>query len=209
MRSEKSKETEKKIFDSAVELIFEKGYSSATTSEIAKMAGVAEGTIFRYYPNKKEFLHKIVYEVIDRFGERVAIDTFIDVIERNRDEDISDLLKAVVDDRLNIISKNFHMVKILINEIQYHPDIRELLSQKIETRVLPVAEKVINHQIEIGNIRNIDGKVIFRSVASMIFSNFILEMVISEKLDYERLKNNINLSLDIFINGIRKRPDEE
>lgn len=205
MRSEKSKLTEKKIFDSAVELIFEKGYSATTTSEIAKKAGVAEGTIFRYYPNKKKFLHKIVYEVIDRFGEAVAIDTFIDVIKKNEDKDVYDLFQAIVDDRLKIIAENFHMVKILLNEVQYHPDIRELLGKKIEVKVLPAIENAVEKQIELGHIRNIEAKVIFKMVAGIIFSNLIFEMVTDGDVDYKRLKENIDLSMDIFINGIRKR----
>ena len=205
MRSEKSKLTEKKIFDSAVELIFERGYSATTTSEIAKKAGVAEGTIFRYYPNKKNFLHKIVYEVIDRFGETVAIDTFIDVIEKNKDKDVHDLFQAIADDRVKIIAENFHMVKILLNEVQYHPDIRELLSKKFELKVLPVIENAVENQIELGHIRNIEAKVIFKMVAGIIFSNLIFEMVAGGDVNYKRLKENIDLSMDIFINGIRKR----
>ena len=37
----------------AVDMFGEKGYASTSTSEIAKRAGVAEGTIFRYYKTKR------------------------------------------------------------------------------------------------------------------------------------------------------------
>ena len=205
MRSEKSKLTEKKIFDSAVELIFKKGYSAATTSEIAKKAGVAEGTIFRYYPNKKEFLHRIVYEVIDRFGEKVAINTFIDVIEKNKDRDVYDFFNALVEDRLKIIAENFHMVKILLNEVQYHPDIRNLLIEKVQNRVLPAVEEAVKRQIGLGNIRDIDGKVIIKMLSSIIFSNLIFEMIMADEVDYNKISENIDLSMDIFINGIRMK----
>jgi AcrR family transcriptional regulator len=53
-------EKQKKILESAIEIFAEKGYSATSTSEIAKKAGVAEGTIFRHYKTKKELLLSIV-----------------------------------------------------------------------------------------------------------------------------------------------------
>lgn len=43
-------EKEQKILNAAVDIISIKGF--ATTKEIAMKAGVAEGTIFRYYKTK-------------------------------------------------------------------------------------------------------------------------------------------------------------
>ena len=53
--------TEKQIniLSAAIELFSEKGYEATATSEIAKKAKVAEGTIFRYYKTKKELLFAI------------------------------------------------------------------------------------------------------------------------------------------------------
>ncbi len=45
-----------RILEAAVDMFGEKGYASTSTSEIAKRAGVAEGTIFRYYKTKKRFI---------------------------------------------------------------------------------------------------------------------------------------------------------
>ncbi|MHB8066249.1 MAG: TetR/AcrR family transcriptional regulator, partial [Ruminiclostridium sp.] len=47
---------EKRILEAAIQISNEKGFSSATTSEIAKRAGVAEGTIFRYFKTKHDIL---------------------------------------------------------------------------------------------------------------------------------------------------------
>lgn len=41
------------ILEAAIEIFSDKGFSAASTSEIAQKAGVAEGTIFRYYKTKK------------------------------------------------------------------------------------------------------------------------------------------------------------
>ena len=45
-------ETQIKIMDATMTLIIEKGYSGATTKEIARLAGVNESTIFRRFGEK-------------------------------------------------------------------------------------------------------------------------------------------------------------
>ncbi len=49
-------ETQKKILDSTMTLIMEKGYTSTTTKDIAKRAGINECTIFRKFKGKKEII---------------------------------------------------------------------------------------------------------------------------------------------------------
>ena len=49
-------ETQLKIMDATMSLIIDKGYSGATTREIAKLAGVNECTIFRRFAGKKEIV---------------------------------------------------------------------------------------------------------------------------------------------------------
>lgn len=49
-------ETQLKIIDATMTLIIDKGYSGATTKDIAKLAGVNESTIFRRFDGKKEIV---------------------------------------------------------------------------------------------------------------------------------------------------------
>ena len=50
-------EMQNRIIDAAMELIMEKGYSAATTRDIAKKAGINECTIFRKFKGKKEIVY--------------------------------------------------------------------------------------------------------------------------------------------------------
>ena len=49
-------ETQKKILNSTMMLIMEKGYTATTTKDIAKKAGINECTIFRKFKGKKEII---------------------------------------------------------------------------------------------------------------------------------------------------------
>ncbi|MGB3137973.1 MAG: helix-turn-helix domain-containing protein [Nodosilinea sp.] len=49
-------DTETKILQAALKLFARQGYGGTTTRELAKVAGVAEGTLFRHFENKKAIL---------------------------------------------------------------------------------------------------------------------------------------------------------
>ncbi|GAB6061980.1 TetR/AcrR family transcriptional regulator [Deferrisoma palaeochoriense] len=55
------------ILRAAIELFAERGYGSTPTSEIAKRAGVAEGTIFHHFRNKEGVLREILLAMLDDY----------------------------------------------------------------------------------------------------------------------------------------------
>ena len=65
-----------RILEAAVKVFARKGFSVATISEVAKEAGVADGTIYLYFKSKDDILlHFFSFkaqQVFDRFREAVA-----------------------------------------------------------------------------------------------------------------------------------------
>lgn len=74
------------ITDAAVEVFAEKGFHQARVSDIAKRAGVADGTIYLYFKNKEDLLLCIFEEKMDLLLEGLgqALSTTDDPIERIR-----------------------------------------------------------------------------------------------------------------------------
>lgn len=60
-------ETRQKIVDAALAIVAEKGFDQATTAEIARHAGVAEGSIYNYFRTKDELLLHMVTEYAGSF----------------------------------------------------------------------------------------------------------------------------------------------
>lgn len=60
------------ILGAATRLFAGKGFASTPTSEIAKVAGVAEGTIFHYFKSKDEILMEIFEDLMNRYVEGLA-----------------------------------------------------------------------------------------------------------------------------------------
>src|SRR5262245_61614349 len=85
-RTERRAEKRLAILDGAVKVFAEKGFFSATVADVARAAGVADGTIYLYFKSKDELLLSIFD---DRMGElcaaaREAIDTAPDAAEALR-----------------------------------------------------------------------------------------------------------------------------
>jgi len=68
-KDDKSLETKRsRILRMAIKAFAEKGYRNATIAEIAKQAGVADGTVYEYFKNKEELLLSIPEE---RFEDHI------------------------------------------------------------------------------------------------------------------------------------------
>jgi AcrR family transcriptional regulator len=51
--------THQRLIRAALELFSSRGYHDTTTAQIAKKAGVAEGTIYRHFPSKQQMLNDL------------------------------------------------------------------------------------------------------------------------------------------------------
>jgi TetR/AcrR family transcriptional regulator, fatty acid metabolism regulator protein len=60
-----------RILDAAVEVIAERGYFNSPVSEIAKRAGVADGTVYLYFKSKDDVLRTAIDTTFDRFHKQV------------------------------------------------------------------------------------------------------------------------------------------
>ena len=75
-----------RIIDAAVQVFAEKGYRAARISDIARGAGVADGTIYLYFRNKEDLLLTIFEEKMEGLLEdlQAALAGLDDPLERMR-----------------------------------------------------------------------------------------------------------------------------
>ncbi len=67
----RTEDKRKRILEAAVKVFARKGYFAARVSEIAKKAGVADGTIYLYFRNKEDILVKLFDEVMAEHVQQV------------------------------------------------------------------------------------------------------------------------------------------
>ncbi|HYT69808.1 MAG TPA: TetR/AcrR family transcriptional regulator [Gemmatimonadales bacterium] len=85
--------THQRLVRAALELFTARGYSVTTTPDIAKKAGVAEGTIYRHFDSKQDLLNE-VYRAAGRWATRLVKDA--DGLNVGPREKLAELARGLV-----------------------------------------------------------------------------------------------------------------
>lgn len=184
MDGEELTDKQKKIIISAIESFAEKGFSATSTSEIAKKAGVAEGTIFRHYKTKKDLLLAIVSPVMAKFVAPFIIKDLKKILHQDY-EHFEDFLTAMLMNRRDFLVKNLATVKILVQEIPFHPELKELFKEHIALKVYAKFEKLVEHYQAKGQIIDIPAYSVFRMTFSSIFCYLVARYMILPEADWD------------------------
>lgn len=195
---------EEEILEAAVKIFSDKGYSAATTSEIAKEAGVAEGTIFRYFKTKKDILNKVMVKMVTVMGEKIMTKRLTEIFENSKHLNERELLKYLLKDRLAIALKYFDMVKVVLTEIQYHENLKKAFINNIIMKGKDLLSLYFEEGVEKGIFKDIDVNITIRSILGMMGMFIVQKQFLPELITIEDDKQ-LDIMLDIFLYGISNK----
>lgn len=192
---------EEKILESAIKLFSKKGFSATTTSEIAKAAGVAEGTVFRYYKTKKHLLIKVMSKLIEVMSEELISNPVEEILKDNKDKSDKYILKILLMDRLKICNKYWDIIQVIITEIQFHEDIRESFVKNVVFKIKGVLGGFFESGIAKGRFKNFDSIVISRALLGTFIAYIIQKKIMGENKRIES-EQEVDQIIDLFLNGL-------
>ncbi|MFA9558830.1 TetR/AcrR family transcriptional regulator [Evansella sp. AB-rgal1] len=190
------------ILRAAIDVIAEKGYSSSRTSEIAKKAGVSEGTLFRYFSNKKEIMLALLPLIIHHFFKPI-IQQSLARLQDDKKRTLHHELTLLFNQRLTLIDQNEKLLKIIALESIYHPEIKLSVQKFMDETIFPSLEKFIEQQKEFHKLRKVDTKTITRTILSLLIGYLLLSNYFPQL--YVRNDNTeVEKMVDILLDGIKK-----
>lgn len=149
------KEREKLIIQSAKEVFIDKGYTGATTQELAKKANISEVTLFRYFPSKSHLFNAVITEAITSFEKMMEKE----ILEK-------ELIKPLLEDRIRYVLENQNLIKLVLIE-------KELNSALVENIEFP---EIVFHRLDSILLKmNISENK--REVLLRIISGFLISLV--------------------------------
>jgi AcrR family transcriptional regulator len=153
------------ILDSATWLFSEKGFREASMAELAKLTGVAQGTIFYHFKNKEELFLAILENV-----KREIIKEFDQYIKDHESQNGLDMLESAISFYLHLAGTMEDRFLLLHRHDAYsfakvNPVCREQLEAIYEC-LLDIFERAIRLGQEDGSIR----EVAARKAALIIFN---------------------------------------
>ncbi|UQZ33169.1 TetR family transcriptional regulator [Paenibacillus sp. PK3_47] len=200
-RDQKMTPKQKSILQAAIEVFSEKGYSSAATSEIAQKAGVAEGTIFRYYKTKKDLLLSIVGPAMGQMIAPFVLRNFNGVLDMPF-ERYEDFLRAFMVNRLEFARKHFKILRILIQEIPFQPALKEQFIENVLGQVVERVTAITEHFKEKGEISiEVPTPAVIRFTVSSIFGYLLARLLLFPEYDWNDAAE-IDLTIQFILHGI-------
>ncbi|KGX92995.1 TetR family transcriptional regulator [Pontibacillus halophilus JSM 076056 = DSM 19796] len=192
-----------KILEAAIEIFSEKGYNATSTSEIAKRAGVAEGTIFRHYKTKKELLFSIVTPMITKVALPVFANKFVKEVFSPDYDRYDQLLRTLVYERYQFVKKNLPFLKIMLQEMAFHPELKEKLQQQFSQHVYPSFKEKVEHYQKEGQIRDYPVESVIRFVMTSIIGMIVTRLLILPDAEWDD-EAEIERTIDFIMYGIHQ-----
>jgi AcrR family transcriptional regulator len=168
------------ILKAAMDIFARKGFSAATVPEIAKSAGVAAGTIYLYFPGKRELFIAIIDNLM-----LTPISSFVNKAEG---QGFPASLKEALQDRIQLLQSDFLTVLVsLMGEIQRDPELSAIFLKKLLGPFLSRMEGMYRNLIERGEFRRMDPAIAVRLVGSMMIGMHLLKSLEKESSPLNRL----------------------
>jgi TetR/AcrR family fatty acid metabolism transcriptional regulator len=184
-----------KIIEAATRIFAKKGFYSAKVSEIAREAGVADGTIYIYFDNKDDILISLFEEQM-----QTVLDNMVEQLRAESDPAMK--LKRFALTHLRLIQKNKDMAEIIQVELRQSSKFMKEYENEKFARYLDL----IGDIVEEGQARGIFRQEIIPGVAKRAFFGALDEMsrfwVLSSRKHYDIETTAIQIS-DYFLNGLR------
>jgi len=184
------------ILEAGLKLFAEKGYNGSTTAEIARAAGVADGTIFRHFPTKKDLLIAVL--------EPKVLEGLVQLNKEHSEDTPTEFFRCFLRNRLELIKKNESLIRLMFAEAQYHIEVREALFNGIIGQAISITKPWFEKGVERGDFRALPFLPTMRSFMGMVMIYGLFGHVfigLSPKKTIEEATDHI---LDLFLHGLAR-----
>ncbi|WP_437485251.1 TetR/AcrR family transcriptional regulator [Sorangium sp. So ce1014] len=168
-------EAQKKIVEAAVTAFAEHGFHGTATRDIARRAGVAEATIFKYFPTKRDLLLGVLGPAIEQLvGPAMA--RSMDPLFNATYPTFEAFLRALLAERAAFVRAHPQLVRILAQELPFDADLRIGIAGRVFAPFLARGIALIERFQREGQVVGWPPALVLRCVAST-FAGYILHRV--------------------------------
>lgn len=169
--------TKTAIFESAVKVFSNYGYTGATMDDIVNSAGVAKGTIYYHFKNKEELFNFIIDEGVNLILEKVD--------EATKDV-VNPLEKIEISARVQFqyVYEKKDLIKLIISQLWGSEERNKIIRSKIRL-LLDRATLNLRAAMDEGYIEKDDAVFSSYAFLGMLFSSALYELLNEANYDYD------------------------
>ncbi|NHC35813.1 TetR/AcrR family transcriptional regulator [Scytonema millei] len=184
-----------RILQAAQRLFARQGFDGTTTRDLAQAAGVAEGTLFRHFSNKKA----ILVEVATQGWVEILTDLLTELSEMGSYKAVAQVMQR----RMWNFQKNADLMRVCFMEAQFHPDLRDRVQSEVIAKMTDVAEAFFQTAMERGIYRPMNPRLVAQVFLGMFaISGFSHNTLMEPNASPQQMKEMAEGLADIFLNGV-------
>lgn len=197
MSKDKVPDKRERILDAALRTFAEHGFYNAKVSQVARAAGVADGTIYLYFQNKDDLLISLFEDrmewLIRRLEEGLA----------NAGGDVPTRLRRLIHEHLRLAAENPALAEFITVELrQSSKFVKEYGNPKFQ-EYLKILRDLIEEGQKDGTIRShLDARMVVRAIFGAL-DEMLLTLTLASRrspIDIDRAGNDL---ADLFLGGIQ------
>lgn len=161
----------RRILDAATRVFAEKGFERATIRDIARGAGVADGTIYNYFANKPALLLALL-DRLNETGQRESHFT------GGAEADVSTFLRGYLAQRFATLARSdFDILQVLLSEVLVNQELRDRYYREVIAPTFAIGEGALLDRAAEGSLRSLDPVLTSRVLAGMVLGVVLLRLL--------------------------------
>ena len=184
------------ILDAATKVFAARGLHRATIKDVAREAGVADGTIYNYFANKDALLIGILERVNE--SQRRAAD-----FARAAASDPAEFIRSYTAQRLARMSgDNLDVLRVILSELLVNPALAESYFAQVVAPTFAIGEGPFDAWADAGAIRTRDARLATRAMAGTVLGLLLLRMLGDAYLEAHWSEVS-DVVADLVLHGLR------
>lgn len=165
------------ILDAATQVFAAKGFHRATIRDVAKAAGIADGTIYNYFDNKTG----LILGILDRLNETQQR---AGAFEQAQSGDLSMWVRDYIKQRYTTLEgQGLELFQVLIPELLVNQELRDLYLQQVVKPTFALAEQAFQQWQTEGAIKPGDAPLMMRVITGATLGLILLRLLGDEVLE--------------------------
>lgn len=193
--STRRRATRQKLFEAAVTLIAEQGFSSTTVDEIAERAGVAKGTVYYNFASKT-----VLFEELLRHGVELLTASLQSAADENAERGGSHVgaLDAMVRAGLDFISRYPSLTQLYVAELWRTNRAWQSTLMMVRQRAIAVIEAELRKGV---TARELSADIDIPLTASALFGMVVVAALDWQSYQPERSLDDVHAALSRLLQG--------
>lgn len=185
------------ILDASATVFSQKGYHASTIRDIAKQAGIADGTIYNYFESKPALLIALFQRMRDTLIQDETAPELNQI-------DLATFVRMMLVHPLQTMHEDdFALFRIVMSEMMVNQEFRTMYYEQIIVPTLTLAESPFQQLARQQGVDSEQAQLVLHLIASLVMG-LMVSHILDDRVLVDHWDNLPDMISDLLLNGLKK-----